>query len=181
MSILEEKIRKNKKDFDVHEPSDEHFEKFRQKIGEDRDKIGNITFNFGLIWKVAAVILILVAVAVLLPETRQDGSNNVLASMVMDSTNYPEELKEVRQYYQARKENKIQQLEQYSCEEENCSELKELAKEEIGNIEEDTRELEKDFVEGNKDERVYKAIVSNYQLMGEVLDKVIDHLDRSEK
>lgn len=176
MSILEEKIRKNKKDFDIHEPSAEHFEKFKARIEAD-DNIGlPPAISLRILWKAAAVILLIVAIAFLLPRSNQQLNNDVLAATVMDSTNYPEELRQVRMYYLSQKQNKMQQLESLDCAEESCAELKEIAKEDLEEIEQETQELENDLVEGQKDERVYKAIVNNYQLMGELLDKVLDQI-----
>lgn len=181
MSILEEKIRKNKNDFDVHEPSAEHFKKFKARLESD-DNIGlPPAINLRILWKAAAVVALIVAVAFLMPKGNQQNSNDVLASTVMDSANYPEELRQVRMYYLSQKENKMQELESLNCAEESCAELKEIAKEDLQQIVQETEELENNLAEGQKDERVYKAIVNNYQLMGQLLDKVLEQLTRKDE
>ncbi len=175
MSILEEKIKKNKESFDVNEPSAGHFDRFNQKIGysqEDQKR----KIAFGIAWKAAAVFLLLFAVSFLLPDQSVNGSRE-LASQVMTQDNYLEELENIKNYYGYQAEQKLEKISDMACNNEDCAELKEFARAEIIQLEKNTQELEEDFRENDQDSRVYLALVTNYRLMSNVLDQVIEKID----
>lgn len=178
MSILEEKIRKNREYFDVHEPSGDHLDKFQDKIGMKQEGKTRQLLSFGIVWKVAAVILIILGVTFLYPDSNISNSG-ALASMVMETEDPDEELEELRNYFNHQKERKIEQLNALACDDSNCEELKEFAQKELEGLEKNNETLEEDLVESNDDERVTKAIVNNYQLMTRVLDNVIDQIKAS--
>lgn len=177
MSILEEKIKKNKEYFDSYEPSEKHFSEFKDKLTQGHSEKSKKVSLLSVAWKVAASVVIIAVVALLLKDF--NSSRQVLADDVMiKKEQIPQELREVKTYYQSINEEKLNQINNMSCTEEDCAELKAVAREEINELNRDNEELEKDLVESNNDHRVMNAIVNNYQLMSKLLDKVIVNLNK---
>ncbi len=177
MSILEEKIKKNKDYFDFHEPSGKHKEKFREKLTGKEAGQGKMHVSFSLALKIAASLVVIAVVAVLLMDI--DPGNKVLADDVMiNNEEIPKELKEVKTYYQSLTSKKLEQIENISCSESGCEKLKDIAQEEIIALNRNNQKLEKDLAESNNDRRVMNAIVSNYELMSKLLDKVIVNMNK---
>ena len=145
MSVLEEKIKKNKESFDMHEPPAGHFDRFNEKIGYNTaDQKKKIVF--GVAWKIAAVFLLLFAISFLLPDQSVNGSRE-LASQVMTQDNYLEELQNIKTYYGYQAEQKLEKINEMAFNNEDCAELKEFAQAEINQLEKNSQELEEDFIE----------------------------------
>ncbi|MCF8387491.1 MAG: hypothetical protein K9G58_09700 [Bacteroidales bacterium] len=178
MSVLEEKIKKNKESFDVHEPSAGHFDRFSEKLGYSRT-LQRKRMVFGIAWKVAAVFVIVFAISFLLPDQPYN-TGRELASQVMTDENYEQELQNIKKYYGFQKEKKLEKIQQMSCENPDCAELKQFATEEIDQLERSTRQLEEDFESSGQNSRLFHALVNNYQLMSNVLDQILDKINTIE-
>jgi hypothetical protein len=175
MSVLDEKIIINKEVFDVHEPNAGHFDRFREKIGFEEHKPSLTKRSLGIVWKVAAVAVLMIGLSVIYHDS-PNNSGNVFAAGVMDSENYSEELQELRIYYNQQKEEKIDEINNLSCMDSDCAELKEFAAQEVDQLETSAVELEGEWVESENDRRIFTALVSNYRLMAKVLDDVLEQM-----
>ena len=60
---------------------------------------------------------------------------------------------------------------------EDAQVLKEKAFRKITRLEENNESLKEEYIESNKDERVFGAVVTNYKLLTRALDKVIEGLN----
>jgi len=178
MSIIEEKIKRNKEWFDTEEPSSNHFDNFRQKLAERFPDRQTPSAGKNLFLKIAAALVIIIVITTIVFRTGYNRQS--YASLAMAETNLPSELTELKQYYSTVKKEKINIIDGYSCSEnEDCNELKDKAKEEIDHLEKSTMELEKELEISNNNGKVMSAIVNNYQLMTKFLDNVIVNLSKT--
>ncbi len=178
MSILEEKIKRNKDWFDKNEPPPGHLDRFRNKLSDVYPEKETRRRTFSIILKIAASVILVVAITFFVVQL--SSKNQMLASAAVSDQNLPEELKELRLYYNHINAGKIETIETYTCDENDpCEELKEIAKHELKELENNTVELEKELEESNNNGRVMSAIVNNYQLMSKVLDNVIASMNKT--
>lgn len=171
MSILEQRITKNKELFDVNEPGDGHFNRFQDKLKEihiPEKTVQKRWYFSGL--QIAASVLIVLAVSFVL-FLYNNGSVSLFAAKTSP------ELVEVINYYSSLTEEKLAKIEELSQSDEETEKLKQTALMNVNAMEEQTQALEKEYVESNKDSRVFVAIVNNYKLLASALDKVIENMN----
>lgn len=172
MDKLENLVRNKRQEFDQAEPPDGHFERFQYKLADTghRRKRG---INFRTILRIAAVVLIIVAVSFsvnyfnLLPD-----------ALVKESTasELPPELKDVEVYYSSLTGEKLQQIEHLSNSKEEAERIRKQAMNEVNELESTTLELQQEYVSSGKNERVLDAIVNNYRIISNLLDHIIIEL-----
>ncbi len=171
MSILEQRITKNKELFDVNEPEDGHFDRFQDRLKEihkPEKSIQKRWYFSGL--QVAASVLILLAVTFVL-FLYNNGSISLFAPEISP------ELAEVTNYYTSITQEKLAKIEELSQSDEEAKKLKQTALMNVDAIGEQTQVLEKEYIDSNKDTRVFGAIVNNYRLLASALDKVIENMN----
>ncbi len=171
MSIIEQRISKNKKVFDVHEPDEGHFERFQSKLQElhpETKKVSKKRLMPALIKVAAAAIIFLAASSILFnyPSLFQKSIVNELNG----------ELAELDQYYASRNLQKYQEIETIAGEDVEIQGLKDKAMHKVNRLQDNTEKLQAEYIETNKDERVYSALVTNYRMLSTALDKVIDSM-----
>ncbi len=171
MSILEQRIKKNKELFDINEPNDDHFDRFQNKLKEIHQpgKTVHKRWYSGAM-KIAASVIVLLAVTFVL-FLYDNGSVSFFAEETSP------ELTEVTNYYSSVTEQKLAKIEELSQSDEEAAKLKQTALVNVNAIEEQTQALEKEYIESNKDTRVFGAIVNNYRLLASALDKVIENMN----
>ena len=171
MSILEQRITKNKELFDTDEPQDGHFDRFQDKLQKlHKPEKSNTRRIYFSTMRIAASALIVMAVSFSL-YLYNHGSSGLFAAEI------DPELAEVNDYYASVTEQKLAQIEELSKSDAEAELLKESALESVGAIEAQTKELEEEYISSNKDSRVFGAIVNNYRLLAMALDKVIDNMN----
>ncbi|MCK4406120.1 MAG: hypothetical protein KAT33_08720 [Bacteroidales bacterium] len=178
MSIIEEKIRKNKEIFDSYEPNDGHFDRFQKKLSKlHPQKKTNIFVRTNVLLKVAAVFIILVTVTFIIINYTNDNKQLIVTSNQEDIV-LPDELKEVKQYYTYLNQQKIEEIENLDVSDEEAEKLKQMAFNEMTELDADNKELEKEYIESNNNERLFSSIVTNYRLLTSVLDRIIDNINQ---
>lgn len=171
MSIIEQRISKNKKVFDVHEPDEGHFEKFRSKLQELHPETpkGSRRRMLPLFMKVAAGLLILLAASSILfnyPSLYQKDLSDEIGG----------ELAELDQYYTAQYQKKYEEIKNIVADDEEMQAMKDKAMHKVNRLEDNREKLQEEYIEANKNERVYGALVANYRMLSRALDKVIDSM-----
>jgi hypothetical protein len=169
MSVLEEKIKKNKELFDKSEPSDGHFDRFNNKLNslhsievtERRKKL----FPYA---KVAAVIILLMAVGAVLIITIPDRSLSTAAA-----SDLPAELLEAKDFYNAKVNKKMEQIDQCAATGEDAVLIKNMVNQEINELDKQSEELENVLKEDTDNQRVKNALINNYKTKSELLDNII--------
>ena len=178
MSIIEEKIRKNKEIFDSYEPNDGHFDRFQKKLSKlHPQKKTNIFVRTNVLLKVAAVIVILITVTFIIINYTNDNKQLIVTSNQEDIV-LPDELIEVKQYYTTLNQQKIEEIENLNVSDEEAEKLKQMALNEMTELDADNKELEKEYIESNNNDRIFSSIVTNYRLLTNVLDRIIDNINQ---
>lgn len=179
MSRIEEKIMNNRKHFNQDEPADGHFERFQDKLSQLHPANKNENkFNFSIIWKIAASVIVIFGISLVFL-IKSPESNSTFAVNATHQNNLPQELIELDNYYSQQTDKKlctINEICKTSCEETN---FKEIAKDQVCELSDSRKELEKDYLENNNDERTFSAIVNNYRLLTKALDKIIETLQNN--
>lgn len=170
MTILEEKIRKNREQYDAHEPGDGHLARFAQKL-DDNFHQGSAKKSVVLIVaRYAAGVLIVAAVATILLFQYSDNSS------LANAENSNDELTKMMAYYDMMADQKLNKISDCTETDAEASKVNEMAKQQLQVLEEDAVELKNKLDEGNSDERVYGALVNNYRTRIKILDNIINNI-----
>jgi hypothetical protein len=175
MLKFEGKIKDNREQFDVHEPSPDHFERFSKKLARFNTPKRS-SWNSPHVLRIAAVLAIFVVVSFLVSIFYIKNSSSVLAE---NSGSLPKELQEVETYYTKMNNEKMNQIEQLAGSGEEAAKVKEMALNGVKEINASTNELQKEYTKGAKNERVLDAIVNNYRIMNNLLDHIINELNQT--
>ena len=173
MSVLEEKIRKNKELFDAAEPPEGHFERFREKLDIiEGEEIKPIRLWYrGKALKIAALFIALMSVSLVLFLVYSGDSGKHIAANAL-----PEELQEVKSYYNDLADRKMDQINQCAMEAENPEAIITMAKDEIDALDNNTISLEGDLQQNGENERVKNALIVNYKTKSDLLDNILKRL-----
>lgn len=177
MSIIEQKIKKNISHFNSREPSEDHFERFQKKLQDLHPKkkkkiriaFKNIAINPNVL-KFAASIAILIALSFVLFKYGNFGKQTYASDLGAEYV-------EVQKYYSSVNQEKLDEIDALIGNDEQAKVLKEKAFRKISKLEENTESLEEEYIESNKDSRVFGAVVSNYKMLSSALDKVIEGIN----
>lgn len=172
MSIIDQRISKNKAVFDADEPTEGHFDRFQSKLQElhpETKKVSRRRF-MPVLLKIAAVALILLTTSSIL-----FNYPSLFQKKVVDDIN--SELFEMDQYYASLNQKKYQEIESIVGDDDDIIAMKDKAMHKVGRLQDNTIKLKDEYAETNKDERVYSALVSNYRMLSSALDKVINSMN----
>lgn len=161
--------------FNNADPPPEHFERYSKKLSEYNKPRRNI-FNRGLFIKIAATVLILLVLSVVVSYLSLNKEGMLIGSR--SSAALPEELKEVELYYSSVTQNKIEEITSLADSPEQAEELKNMAMEEVQEIESDNQQLQKAYLQEGKNEKLLNAISNNYKVITNLLDHIINELNR---
>jgi hypothetical protein len=169
MTILEEKIRKNRELYDAHEPVDGHSARFAQKL-DDNFHQGSAKKSVVLIVaRYAAGVLLIATVATILLFQYSDNSSVAKA----DGN---DELTKMMAYYDMMANQKLNEISSCTESDEEAIKVNEMANQQLQVLEEDASELKEKLDKGESDERVYSALVNNYRTRIKILDNIINNI-----
>ena len=170
MTILENKIKKNKELFDMAEPAEGHFERFKARLAgnDDREVQNN---NSRRLWRIAAVFILLMSSSFLLFLFDPGRSVNNVQAVAL-----PQELQEVKFYYDEQANDKLQKIVQCANSPDEAAEITALAEEELQRLDENAKELENELVKNQKNERVKHALIVNYKAKSDLIDDILRRL-----
>ena len=159
----------------MHEPAEGHLDRFQKKLKqlhtEEKKTDQKPKFKFRLVYRIAASVVVLFSISFLL--FYLNGSQNQSLASEMG-----QELFDVQKYYSGSNEKKYNEIDILAGDDFEARNLKEKALRKVTKLEENTNELQQDYIEGNRDKRVFSAIVKNYKMLSSALDKVIDNMNK---
>lgn len=172
MSIIEQRISKNKAVFDDDEPNEGHFDRFQSKLQEFHPEIKKVSRRpiMPILMKVAAVALIFLTTSSIVFNVP-----SIFYKNISDEIN--NELLEMDQYYASLNQKKYQEIESITADDQDIQIMKDKAMHKVNRLQDNTVKLKEEYEEANKDERVYSALVNNYRLLSSALDKVINSMN----
>ncbi len=172
MEKLENLVRNKRQEFDQAEPSGDHLERFGKKLLELHNPRRRPIYLQN-IWRLAAIILIIMTVSFAI-----NYFNLIPSSMIRGTTanELPPELKDVDMYYSALTGEKLQQIESLATSREEAESIRKKALIEVNELENSNSQLQQEYIESGKNERVMDAIVNNYRIITSLLDHIINEL-----
>jgi hypothetical protein len=172
MSMLEEKIRKNRDLFDGAEPSDGHLERFQSKLAglHDENALQRPIHSYRL-FRVAAVIMILLGLSVTYYLIDPSMNSNKVAASTL-----PQEIQEARMYYNKLAEEKLQKINNCAASTSEASYIQKVVVNEITILDSNSVKLEEELQNDNNNERLINALIRNYKTKSDLLDDILNRL-----
>jgi hypothetical protein len=172
MSMLEEKIRKNRDLFEGAEPEEGHFDRFQSRLEELHPAVpGKISRSSGRMFRVAAVILVLIGISLayyfLDPAMN---ANRIQASAL------PQEIQEARMYYDKISKEKMQKINECAANSSEASYIQKIAGNEITLLDSSSVQLEQQLQNDKENKRLVNALIRNYKTKSDLLDDILNRL-----
>ncbi len=164
MKNLEKIISQNRDAFDDAEPSAGHFARFREKI-ESTERMRLSVLNRKIQRYAAAVVLVIAISGALLAGIYIKNSTSGAYSGISS------ELNETENYYQDQINQNIQIIKKLNIKGDGAT--KKSILNEISDMNNSIKQLKKDLVKYQYDERVEHAIITQYQMELELTDQII--------
>lgn len=172
MSVLEEKIRKNREVLDAAEPSAGHFDRFQHKLEALHvmaEKKSLPVMNKYLRVAAAAAFLISLSLIYYLAGPERN-TNHATAGAL------PEELQQVKMYYDRLTDEKLQEIYQYAATNNEASYVKKLASDEIVLLDSTSMILESEIQSDQQNKRLIDALLMSYKTKSDLLDEILNRL-----
>lgn len=168
MKNLEHIIQENRSAFDLHEPSEGHFERFEQKLNRQHKRNQRFTVSFVL--KAAAVALLVTLSGLWVYEQviPQKVMNNGIALHQISP-----EYNEVEMYYSTLVNQKFNEINSLKFSDDK---QKVILLNELNQMDSIYENLKKDLKINPTDERVINAMIQHYQLKVEVMNQILNQL-----
>jgi hypothetical protein len=167
MDELKNLIEKNRQLFDTAEPSTGHFERFERMLqNQQMSKRRNLEWTTVL--KVACIALLIVLSGLYV------GEHFIVSKLPI--AKYNPEFKEAQQYYIQVVDQRIGEIEQLQSH--LSPEQKELMEEELNEMDEMYKKLQKDYNAMPNDPRILQAMLKYYQIKADILNRIIQDLNK---
>lgn len=170
MSILEDKIRKNKKEFDMNVPSDGHLKRFSERLDSLHVNENPFAQRFEKVLKIAAAILVLMMISSLFVFLPNGEQNQVMAAEL------PEEIKSAKMFYDAKAQEKLEQIDECVQDEVAAQEIKNMAQQELNEIDRNNTELAEEYKANPENKKVEKALINGYKSKADILEVIVSRL-----
>lgn len=169
MSLLEEKIRKNRDGLDAAEPSQGHLDRFETKLRAlHHQDVRRSHSAFGRTWKVAAVALVLLAVSAALYFANPGRYSGRLSANPL-----PQEVQEAKMYYQTQADKKLREVDQCSMSPDQADLIRQLAQQELTELDSSSVDLEKQLSSDQDNKRLRQALILNYKTRADLIEDII--------
>ncbi len=171
MSVLEEKIRKNKDLLDSAEPTAGHLDRFQQKLAAlHEDEPARLKNGNGKFYRVAAVVAALIGLSLIYYLADPVRNNPVKASVL------PPELQEAKMYYNKLTDEKLGRIEDCAPSNAEASYIRKIAVEELMLLDSNTVMLEQELRKDQNNPRLINALIMNYKTKSDLLDDILNRL-----
>ena len=172
MSILEEKIRKNRDILDGAEPSEGHLDRFMDKLsslheeGDVRIRSSNARY-----WRIAAVIAVLVGLSV-----TAYFINPVSTPGTVTASTLPQEIRDAKMYYNNLADEKLKKINDCASSSSEASYIQKTALEQISMLDSNSVKLEKELQNDQNNKHLINALVRNYKTKSDLLNDILNRL-----
>jgi len=164
MSDLEKYLIENRQHFDLDEPEAGHFKRFDARLGH---KAGRRN-PFIMTLQIAASLAVILTSGILIIKTTKSGDKMAVHGL-------SPEVQEANEYYVRQVDYKYEQISELSF---DSKEEKEVLLKELSEMDSYYKQLLKDLDANPGDERAVNALISHYQVKLEVMDHIIDQLEK---
>lgn len=172
MSILEEKIRKNRDILDGAEPADGHLDRFMDKLsalhGEEDARIGRSNSRY---WRVAAVIAVLIGLSLTVYFINPAGTPGTVTASTL-----PQEIRDAKMYYNNLADEKLQKINECAVSSSEASYIQKTALEQIDILDSNSVKLEQALQNDQNNKHLINALVRNYKTKADLLSDILNRL-----
>ncbi len=173
MSILEDKIKRNRGFFDNKEPSSGHKERFLEKL-EQTPELTAKSHRLYPFLKISAVLIVLVSIVYL--------ASNIINTRIADKALgqqiiLPEDISNTLAYYDAQAGERLKEIDRYAPNKEAASHARLEANNQFQNIDISMASLQKDFTKNPDNEMLKAALINTQKKKIEIVDNIISQLD----
>ena len=172
MKKLRHFIIENKESFDFSEPNEGHFERFMDRINIENPKELKLPI-YGIL-KIAAIFILVIGISVVLINNIDKSKNGAEVNRICLS-DISDDYEEVENFYNSRIEQKMKILNDIAPMGSDIE--KDFLNEEFKEIDKSYSELQKELSLNVQDRRIIEAMIRNYQIKTNILDKIIYQLD----
>jgi hypothetical protein len=172
MSVFENKIKRNRADFDQKEPELGHMERFISKLDQAGFK-QRYNFPLKLAYKIAAGFSILIVAGFLLAYLLNKNSDE----MLVNSIEYSSELNNILAYYDAVSLEKVNEIDQLVEDNDQAEMLKQTAVQRLEDIDGSLASIEKELSKNPENENIKATIINIKRKKVKVMDDILTQLD----
>jgi len=165
MSVLEDKIKKNRRHYDVHEPEQGHLERFTSRL--DAEFHADEKKSRRSLWRYAAAIVLIAGLSGILLYQYSGNSSTVKAGPMND------ELAQVVEHYNKLTDQRLDDISNCAASDKEAAKIDLMARTQLDELEKDATSLQEELDNDKSNERVYGALVTNYRTRIKILDNII--------
>ena len=165
MKELEKQIMKNRPEFDSDEPRSGHFDRFDERLRNQRP---SRRLNIRHAIQIAASVAIILASGIVIIQKSKSGDKVAKAEI-------PAEVIEAGNYYMHQVNGKVEQIKGFSFDSEQ---EKSILLKELNDLDIYHQKLMSDLETNPSDERVINAMIKHYQMKLEIMDQIINQLNQ---
>jgi len=174
MSVLEDKIKRNKNVFDDKEPGSGHRERFLGKLDSLPESKPKSSHLFTMLRAGAAVLLLALALWVVVKFII---NKPLQPQTVIHSIELPDDMQTVLAYYDAQAMDKMKIIDQVTNNPDQAKKVRQELNGQMENIDISLAALQKDYSKDPGNEVLKAALIKNKRKKVEVVDRVIRQLD----
>ena len=179
MKNLDEIIEKNREAFNSEEPSAGHFDKFEEKLMKYQQGQESWFSRYGLALRIAVGVLIFITIGLMYYNNPLERFKQMISQQV-ENSGLPLELQEAMHYYNVITDKRMGQIAQLTSSNDDTGKIREMALQELEKLDENKTELESDLAENPSNERILNALVINRKKQAEILNRIINTLQRTQ-
>ena len=172
MSMIEEKIRRNRDLFDGAEPGDGHFTRFQSKLDSFHGEHSAPRKWYSMrLLRVAAVIAVLLGLSVMYYLFDPAANTNPVAASTL-----PQEIQEARMYYTKITEEKMQKINDCASSTSEASYIQKIVMDEISLLDSSSVAIENELQQDAGNQKLINALIRNYKTKSDLLDDILNRL-----
>lgn len=177
MKDLKKNIQDKRQAFDSREPNPGHFDRFEEKLDAYHAEGESWFEKHGFALRIAATILIFVALGAFLYTGLYDRVKGVLSDRIV-AAELPDEVVEVMQYYNVITDSKVEQIDELAVSQDEAERVKQMALLELKALDEFRTELEKEYAKQPDNKRILNALLQNQQQREKILDRILNTMNQ---
>ncbi len=172
MTLLDDKIKKNRDLFDGAEPPEGHLQRFEQKLGSLNPAAAPRPSVFSYrIAKIAAVLVVLMGLTVVFYFLNPEQN-----SVNVNGNDLPLELQEVKMYYGQETTKKLNKISESTLSPEEAADVRRMAEKQINELDSNSKRLENELKNDQGNDKIKNALIVNYKTKSDLLDDILRRL-----
>jgi hypothetical protein len=177
MDRLDKFIGENRELFNDSEPDPDHFNRFRERLGQESGTAGFMMKRNQML-KIAAIIIVFITTTVFVFDL---GVKRFSKSIAADNSEkgLTDEMENAMNYYDGLTVNRLGEFNKLACCGEEKVRLNSMVSSELNKLDKNISELKQILKDNPDNERIQAALIQNQQMKNQVLDNMIDQMKKT--